>query len=105
MKNQILILVYAFLTRYEGFSQKPQNVASNKIYKNLVVTDRQTICTSFPPTISVTQPFPLSIAIQYKNLHRIHAVKRIIDIKKQALSWNTVLALPVGIPAAVSQRI
>jgi hypothetical protein len=66
MKNQLLTLIYAFLMRYEGFSQKPQNVTSNKIYKNLVVTDRQTVCTRFLPTISVAKLFPLSTAIQCK---------------------------------------
>jgi hypothetical protein len=31
-----------FLMPHDGFSQKPQHLASNKIYKNLVVTDGRT---------------------------------------------------------------
>jgi hypothetical protein len=43
MNNQILIFINAFLMPRDGFSQKPQNEASNKIYKNFVLTDGRNV--------------------------------------------------------------
>jgi hypothetical protein len=89
----------------KAFHRSRKNVASNKIHKSLVVTDTQTVCTPFQPTISVTQTFPLPTAIQCKILHRIHALKFITDVEKQVHAWNTVHALLVDILVALSERI
>ena len=51
---------------YDGFSQKPQIVASNNIYKNLVVTDGRYVHPFCRPPLSFTQLFALSTAIQCK---------------------------------------